>query len=119
MSRPEGFGEWLRACRNACRLSQREAARRLGVSHVYWHAVEAGNKPPFADHHAGTLAEVLGIEQRLAWHVLRLAAATWRAHRAARQLRESIAAVNAELAELGYPPYKITIETHDNTPEIH
>jgi len=117
--KPAGFGEWLRAARKLAGLSQREAARRLGVSHVYWHGVEAGDKPPFADHHAGTLAEALGLPQELAWRVLRLSSATWRAHRAARQLRQAVESINVELAALGYSPYEITIEATANVPEIH
>ncbi|HTC85720.1 MAG TPA: helix-turn-helix domain-containing protein [Candidatus Acidoferrum sp.] len=55
--RPHRFDEWMRARLRARRLSQRELARRSGVSHATISRIIAGHREPSL----ATVAKLLGI----------------------------------------------------------
>jgi transcriptional regulator with XRE-family HTH domain len=54
-----GFGNYLRGKRVAAKISLRNAAKAIGVSHVYLGEVERGDKPPPKHDRWADLARVI------------------------------------------------------------
>jgi transcriptional regulator with XRE-family HTH domain len=58
-----GFGRYLRACRRAARLSQRQLANQLGIDFTYVSKLENGHEEPPSADTLRRLAVVLGVPE--------------------------------------------------------
>jgi transcriptional regulator with XRE-family HTH domain len=59
MAKQTGFGQYVRRCRVAARLSLRDVADRLAIGHVYLGEVERGVRGPFDRKHWPALTQAI------------------------------------------------------------
>lgn len=59
---PEALGDYIRASREVAKLSLRELARRVGMSHVYLGRIENGERSKLAPEILQRIVEVLDLD---------------------------------------------------------